>query len=216
MSSEARIEANRRNAQRSSGPKTPQGKAASSRNALRHGLASDRLVVFPNERQEDLDQLAQAITSEFKPHGDTETYFVERMINARWKLLRLQRLEAEAYDSIFEAEDASENPDHDIFDVLASPNNLLDKFERYTANAERAYSKALRDLQQYRLQSQKIAKQNKAKDAEDWFRNEMAKIQNEPIALYYDDPTIAPRTPFIPPLETNPTPETEGDTAPRS
>ncbi len=98
MSSEARIEANRRNAKRSTGPKSYAGKAASARNAIRHGLSSRTLTILPKEDSEELKQLVEEITSEFKPITGAENFFVDQMIHARWKLARIQRLEAEAFD----------------------------------------------------------------------------------------------------------------------
>src|ERR687886_2260783 len=98
MSSTAQILANRQNAALSSGPSTPEGKAASSKNATRHGL-SGAFALLPNENLEELGQLAARIRDEFHPEGDTETFLVEQMIQARWKLLRIERFEGEAYEA---------------------------------------------------------------------------------------------------------------------
>ncbi len=84
-----------------------------------------------------------------------------------------------------------ENVDRKILNMLGQPGNILDKLERYAAAAERSYSKALRDLQQLRLQTQKIAKQNKAIDAENWLRDELAKLP--PPVIDLNDPTVVPR-----------------------
>ena len=54
MTTDARTEANRKNAQRSTGPKTPEGKARSSKNALKHGLTSEELIL-PGENPEAYD-----------------------------------------------------------------------------------------------------------------------------------------------------------------
>ena len=57
MATLKQFEANRRNAQKSTGPKTPEGKSAVSMNALRHGLRA-RSVVLPGEDRAEFNQLA--------------------------------------------------------------------------------------------------------------------------------------------------------------
>ncbi len=195
MSSQRKIAANRRNAQRSTGPKSQEGKSASSRNATRHGLASEKLTVLPGESQDDLDALIESITAEFKPATDTERHFVDRMVQARWKLARLQRWEAAAFERILDSEWGPDDPDRRFLNALGESGSILEKLQRYTTSAERAYSKALKDLLQYRAQRAKLETQNKAKSAQDWLKTELDKLQNEPIDLW-DDPTIAPPDPF--------------------
>ena len=68
MSSPAQILANRQNAARSTGPKTPEGKAASSRNATRHGLTGV-FHVLPHEDPAEFEQLAAAVRDEFRPRN---------------------------------------------------------------------------------------------------------------------------------------------------
>ena len=68
MSSQAQIEANRCNALKSTGPRTPGGKAAVSRNALQHGLAA--LLVPPApEVEEEITRLAREYCRHLRPHG---------------------------------------------------------------------------------------------------------------------------------------------------
>ena len=56
MTTQAQIDANRRNAEKSTGPKTPHGKARSRRNALWHGVTAETLVL-PDETAEMFDEL---------------------------------------------------------------------------------------------------------------------------------------------------------------
>ncbi len=203
MSSQRKITANRRNAQRSTGPKSQEGKSASSRNATRHGLASEKLTVLPGESQDDLDALIESITGEFKPATDTERHSVDRMVQARWKLARLQRWEAAAFERILDSEWGPDDPDRRFLDALGESGSILEKPQRYTTSAERAYSKALKDLLQYRAQSAKLETQNKAKSAQDWLKTELEKLPNEPMDLW-DDPTVAPPAQFPNPDDTAP------------
>ena len=66
MSSQEQIEANRRNGALSNGPKTPDGKATSSKNAIRHGLLSDE-ALLPGEDQGKFEQFANRLRTDLWP-----------------------------------------------------------------------------------------------------------------------------------------------------
>ena len=68
MATLAKIEANRRNAKRSTGPKTVSGKVASSKNAMRHGLLS-REIVLPDESAEDFARFSDRLATHFGAQG---------------------------------------------------------------------------------------------------------------------------------------------------
>ncbi len=174
MSSKAQRKANRSNSSQSTGPKTPQGKAASSANSTKHGLSSSGIAVLPTENQADLDALAAAITQEHRPVGDAETFLVTQMIASRWKLARIERLEAEAYDKIMESGFGPECPDRRVLNELTEPGNILDKLQRHSATAERSFYKALREFTQLRAKQQKSKEQNEANAAETWLQDLIA------------------------------------------
>jgi hypothetical protein len=91
--SEKRLTANRANALKSTGPKTPGGKRNSSRNALKHGILA-RTVLIDNESRQRFYELLSSFTSEFQPASPDEWAMVETMAVARWRLLRLWAVEA--------------------------------------------------------------------------------------------------------------------------
>ena len=93
MTTEKQAEANRRNASKSSGPKTDEGKAASRLNALRHGLRA-RTVVQPGDDQSEFDQLSADLQEACDPQNRPEELLVEKMVIAEWQLARLQRAES--------------------------------------------------------------------------------------------------------------------------
>ena len=93
MTSDKQIEANRRNALKSTGPKTPEGKAAVRLNAVRHGLLS-RETLLPGEDEEALRELGQNLRAELQPVGELENHLVDRLVSACWRLRRLRRVEA--------------------------------------------------------------------------------------------------------------------------
>jgi hypothetical protein len=78
MTSQKQIEANRRNTQKSTGPKTREGKAAVRLNALRHRLRA-RTVVLPSENADDFHQLCADLETEFHPQTRAEQILVEEM-----------------------------------------------------------------------------------------------------------------------------------------
>jgi hypothetical protein len=93
VTSDKQTRANRRNALKSTGPKTPEGKAAASQNSLTHGLLSKDVLVS-GESEAALEELSKRIMNELRPVGELEGLLVERIIAAAWRLRRLGRVEA--------------------------------------------------------------------------------------------------------------------------
>jgi hypothetical protein len=75
--SEARLRANRENAQKSTGPRTPEGKERSRANGLRHGLSGDG-IVLPEPMRAEVERLIAAYTEKFQPRDDDERELVRR------------------------------------------------------------------------------------------------------------------------------------------
>ena len=93
MSSDKQIEANRLNAQRSPGPRTPAGKARVSLNALKHGLTG-RDVVLPGENADDFDSFRAGLLASLDPQGELEGALAERIAADLWRLRRVPIFEA--------------------------------------------------------------------------------------------------------------------------
>ena len=90
--SEARLAANRANAQHSTGPRTEEGKARSSQNALKHGCFSrdlKRAAERLGEDRAEFDNFAADLTAEYQPEGPEETLLVDRMAALWWRMQRL-------------------------------------------------------------------------------------------------------------------------------
>ena len=94
MASQRQIAANRRNAVKSTGPKTPEGTQIVSKNATKHRLFIDGLL--PDEDPELFAQVKAATFNEFRPEGVIECSLVERIAREIWRTRRSQRLEAGA------------------------------------------------------------------------------------------------------------------------
>ena len=90
------IDANRRNAQKCTGPSSPAGKARSALNSTRHGLLA-RDVVLGDEDPDDFLALLADLLVEYQPVGWLENQLVEQMAASQWRLRRLGRVEHGVY-----------------------------------------------------------------------------------------------------------------------
>jgi hypothetical protein len=99
--SEKQLEANRRNALSSTGPRTAEGLAVSSKNALKHGLLSAE-VVIPGEDPAEFASFRQAMLDDLSPYGQLELMLADRIVGSFWKLKRSGRMENELYVSLMD------------------------------------------------------------------------------------------------------------------
>ena len=86
-----KLEANRRNGRKSTGPKTARGKNHSKKNALKHGLFSEDCLAQEDPR--DLARLHKLVREELKPVGAQEESDVEYIVWCRWRLRRVYKVE---------------------------------------------------------------------------------------------------------------------------
>jgi hypothetical protein len=106
MSSEVQIQANRENAQKSTGPKSVEGKAISAKNAVKHGLFAVETVI-KGENREDFELFRQKLLDEFAPNGAVETMLAERIISIGWRLKRIVRIQDQVFDVMIEKDEPS-------------------------------------------------------------------------------------------------------------
>ena len=172
--STAHSDAARINGAKSQGPITPEGKARSSQNALKHGLTSRAVVLF-NESHEEYDALLLEYRTLYKPMDQYEADRVTDIVNARWRIRRIQRFETAVIDlqldetspvlyekfatiDITAVEAAS-------FQDLVQNSRVLDVIHNYESRYYRILEKAERDLQRYRqTRSQRVSRQVKEPD----------------------------------------------------
>jgi hypothetical protein len=96
--SNARAEASRKNGAKSRGPKTPEGKARSAQNALKHGMRAQKYVVLPEEDAEEFAGLEAALIEELALVGALQAMLARRVAVAAWRLARADRIEAELFE----------------------------------------------------------------------------------------------------------------------
>jgi hypothetical protein len=151
MSSLLQIEANRRNALRSTGPRTETGRAIASRNALKHGLTAERVILF-DERQDEFQRFYAELLAALKPHGPMEHQLAERIAINAWRLRRAYRVESGLFERARSAwRDGATEQTSDIDLVFlrlsTSSGDELGKLSRYEAAIERSLRRALLDLE---------------------------------------------------------------------
>jgi len=144
------IEANRRNAQLSTGPKTDRGKALVALNAVQHGILTAE-VLLEGEDEKTLVEFGKRMRAELQPVGELESLLVDRIITSAWRLRRLLSVEV----GIFRSEmDCYLGKEADVGLAFIRDGNAADAFSklsRYESTIERGMYRALHELQ--RLQA---------------------------------------------------------------
>jgi hypothetical protein len=93
--SQKQMDANRANAGKSTGPRTPGGKERSKMNAVTHGLTAQSSVL-PGEDRSQLEALSESLMGQLKPRGVVQRIVAERVVSLAWKLRRVARAEEAA------------------------------------------------------------------------------------------------------------------------
>ena len=106
MATEAQIAANRRNARKSTGPRTEDGKKVSRLNALDHGCRANMLVL-PSEDSAELENKSRAWKLSLRPRNPVEEFLVEKLVGLAWQSDRIDqahtaRLTRRMYHGTFE------------------------------------------------------------------------------------------------------------------
>ena len=139
MASQKQIEANRRNAEKSTGPRSVAGKAVSM-NALKSGVHAESEIIR-GENAADLEALTAEYIERFHPTTPEQHFYVDILIRDDWKMRRLSKAEAEMWNFTMEG-----------VCRLEEANQTFARLQRRINDLERSYKAALRELE--RLQEQ--------------------------------------------------------------
>jgi hypothetical protein len=137
MATDTQINANRSNAQASTGPRTDAGKYRSSRNATALGLFTARDFVRPSEREE-YDALSAALRADLNPEGALEETFAAAIIGASWRLRRCATIEARMAGPAYGFDDL----DHASLDAILDPMVADESTQRLQFSVDRARAQA--------------------------------------------------------------------------
>jgi len=99
MATQAQIIANRRNARKSTGPRTPEGKVVVSQNALRHGLTAAHDIIS-SESQDEFELYRDQLLAELDPSSPMESMLADRVVALSWRLKRLGHIQNQAIDAL--------------------------------------------------------------------------------------------------------------------
>jgi|ERR1017187_864977 hypothetical protein len=157
MATPAQVTANRANAQKSTGPRSAEGKSASRFNALQHGIDAASIVI-PGEDPADYEALAAQYCREFRPESPSESFHVEAMLRADWQKRRLMRVEADLHRTLL-----AEYPGASLAAALLSNSpaaKLLVRVQRQIAAFERTWYRANAEIRRARKQAEDAAGQS--------------------------------------------------------
>jgi hypothetical protein len=134
-------EAARANGARSQGPVTPEGKARSSQNATRHGLCATRFALLPDENPEEYDAFRAELFGSLRPRDPAERHEAERVVQAFWREIRADRLEALVLTDLFAAYEIADKEEAKA--AQAAANRAMNTLLRYRGRIARDREKAL-------------------------------------------------------------------------
>jgi len=197
-----RSEASRENGAKSKGPVTPEGKARSSRNAIKHGLSSEHAILNHEDRPA-FEAMRQSYLERHQPADQHEADLIETMVAARWRLNRMVMVEGQ----LFEKELAVRAPEINkqfreidpegklaiCFEHLAE-GRALSLLLRYESQINRTYERAFKQLQA--LQAGRTDSRPCPPEP----------VPNEPKLLEFPPPN-EPEMPVTPPPEPSQTPD---------
>jgi hypothetical protein len=151
MSSQRQIEANRRNAQKSTGPTSATGKAASSMNALKSGIHAESLVL-PSEKLADLEQLTDDYYQRHLPDSPEARFYLDEVIHCEWLLRRYRTAETQMWDYENESSFSIErkNP---LGKSAALGSSHFSKLQYRVDATRRAYHRALKALKELKAEA---------------------------------------------------------------
>ena len=166
MTTTAQVKANRLNARKSTGPRTAEGKAVASQNAIKHGLRAKQAVI-PGEDPAEFELHREQMLMELAPAGAVEMMLAERVVHLSWRLRRAERVQNAVFDTLYAREtdytppsrsgppsgsSAPANPDGDwvlgrtiLMDF--SNSRVLDQLLVYERRIEQSFYKAMRELE---------------------------------------------------------------------
>jgi hypothetical protein len=200
MATALQIAANRRNAQRSTGPRTAEGKKAVRLNALKYGMTAE-VIVLPHESAPDYHEIRAALIDSYAPANSHELMLVDQIAAGYWRTIRSRRFETAMFDNQLRthkrAAGMNQSPDPVRDDEgcavilqVESPESLKNYF-RYDGVISRDYYRAINSLE--RAQASRRREEDRQERKARQHARDLDRIINHP-----DPDTIAAHQPQNP------------------
>jgi len=152
MSTIRQIEANRRNAQKSTGPTSATGKAVSSMNALKSGIHAKTLVL-PSEKLADLEQLIDEYYQRHQPASPEARLYLDEVIHCEWLLRRYRTAETQMWQ--YQAQSAcADEQKYPLGKSATGHSTPFSKLQYRVDATRRAYHRALKALQELQAEAE--------------------------------------------------------------
>ena len=203
MRTQAQIEASRRNGAKSSGPKTEDGKARSSQNAIKHGLSANKFVVLDGESGDDWETFHQSYIGKFQPRDLVEEHLVLDMAVNRWRLQRAWSLETAAIDEASIRQRELVEEEYDDWDetliqsrAYVARRNGLHSIGQFESRLARNFDRALKQFNALRAKSPQTFSENEPKPSTNRGGVRQEKVQTpEVIITQLQDEIVSEITP---------------------
>jgi hypothetical protein len=140
--------ASRANSQKSTGPRTAEGKAVSKFNALKHAIFAVHQIMF-DEKPEDLAELADEYHELYSPADSKQRFLVDTLVHNEWRLRRMRRVEAELWYRAYNAclvRNIETSLTCTSGDAFATDSSTFERLQRVVNSCERIYHRTLREL----------------------------------------------------------------------
>ncbi|MBW7998565.1 MAG: hypothetical protein FVQ81_18725 [Candidatus Glassbacteria bacterium] len=153
MATKKQIAANRRNARKSTGPRTEEGKERSSQNAVKHGLTSRRAVLADEDPKQFLEFRIE-VHEDLGPMGGVETTLANRIAAQMWRLARVPAIEAEMMDALRTHPEEGGGLAAAWDEDESTYGGSLARLSRYEVALERSLTRMLKEF--HRLQDRRL------------------------------------------------------------
>ena len=201
MATQRQIEANRKNSQKSTGPRTTEGKAVSRLNALQSGIDA-RLDVITGEDADSLEELAASFYRDHQPANSIECSILDGIIRDTWLLRRFFRIDAELLEYEMESDFHPDRYQHKLGKAFRDSSQHQIRLQRRIDSTRKAQMNGIRELE--RLQAERRAHPQPEPPAEPLPVTASTQIPNSRIGFV---PDTAPEAPETEPIPAPPAPE---------
>jgi hypothetical protein len=190
MATKAQIKANRLNAQKATGPRTPEGKAIVSQNAVKHGLFSHQDVIS-TENQADFDQHRNQMLADLAPVDSMESMLAERIVSLSWRLNRTLCIQNQSIEALknecisWSFPNTEQLQDDDSLSLILGQtfvmdfknHKALDRLQMYERRIEHSLYRTILELQKLRF----MRKMNRHETDQEKKPSEEQSNQTEPF-----------------------------------